>query len=67
MFMPPQHPDEHLMHERNRREAAQRDIESGRAGTRLKSLSTGDVIIFLVLGVAVLFGLWFLLSWLLPA
>jgi hypothetical protein len=32
---------------------------------RLKGLSTGDKIIFLVLGLAALAGGWFFLSWLL--
>jgi hypothetical protein len=60
-------PDEHLMQERHRREAAQRDARSGRPGKVWRGLSTGDKIIFLVLGVAALAGVWFFLSWLLTS
>jgi hypothetical protein len=49
---PPPHPDEHLMHEENRREALERDDKSGQTWQRQKSLSKGDKVIFLVLGVA---------------
>ncbi len=62
--IPPPNPDEHLMHERNRQQAAQRGARSGRPRMHLKGLSTGDMIIFAVLAVAVLAGLWFLISWL---
>jgi hypothetical protein len=64
--IPPPNPDEHLMHERNRQQAAQREARSGRTGMHLRGLSTGDMIIFAVLAVAVLAGLWFLISWLSP-
>ena len=60
--IPPPNPDEHLMHGKNR----QREASSGRPGMHVKGLSTGDVIIFAVLAVAVLGGLWFLVSWLSP-
>jgi hypothetical protein len=62
--IPPPHPDAHLRHEKNRNEAAERDARSGRRATRAGTLSTGDKIIFLVLGIASLAGLWFLFAWL---
>ena len=62
--IPPPHPDAHLRHEKNRNEAAERDARSGRRATREGTLSTGDKIIFLVLGIASLVGLWFLFVWL---
>ena len=62
---PPPHPDLHLRHENNRSAAADRDAGSGRRATRGGTLSGGDKIIFLVLGIASLAGLWFLVSWLL--
>jgi hypothetical protein len=65
--IPPRHPEEHLMHERTRRETAEREGRSGRHKLRLRGLSTGDIIIFLVLGIAVLAGLWLFLSWVSPA
>lgn len=58
---PPPHPDEHLMHERNRTEAAERENRSGQAGKRQRSLSKGDIIIFLVLAVGLLSGVLLLL------
>jgi hypothetical protein len=54
--IPPHHPEQHLMHERTRRETAEREGRSGRHKLRLRGLSTGDIIIFLVLGIAVLPG-----------
>ena len=65
MFIPPQHPDEHLMHDRNRQQEAQRNARSGHFRNRRQGLTTGDKIIFLVLGIAVLAGAWFLFWWLL--
>ena len=70
MFTPPTPPpnsDEHLMHERARRQAAERDARSGQSWKHHRVLSTGDKIIFLVLTVVVLAGVWFLLSWLLAS
>ena len=61
----PPHPDLHLRHEKSRNEAAERDARSGRRATGAGSLSNGDKIIFLVLGIASLAGLWFLFAWLL--
>lgn len=60
--VPPPHPDEHLRHERNRQEEAERDARSGRRGKWNGTLSTGDKIIFLVLGVIALGVTWFLFS-----
>ena len=62
--IPPPHPDAHLRDDKNRNEAAERDARSGRRATRVGVLSTGDKIIFLVLGIASLVGLWFLFAWL---
>ena len=63
MFTPPpqHHPDEHLMHERNRREALERDAGSGHHSN---GMTTGDKIIFSVLGIVTLAVLWFIFSWL---
>lgn len=61
---PPPHPDLHLRHEKNRNEAAERNASSGHGDGRAGALSTGDKIIFLVLGIASLAGLWFLFAWL---
>lgn len=66
MFTPPipPHPNVHLRHEKNRTEAAERDARSGHRATRQGTFSTGDKIIFLVLGIAILAGMWLLFSWL---
>jgi hypothetical protein len=52
------------MYERSRQEA-QRNARSGHLRNRHQGLTTGDKIIFLVLGLAVLAGAWFLFWWLL--
>lgn len=65
MFIPPPiNPEEHLMHERNRRGAENRDARNGRPRNGPGIMTTGDKIIFLVLGIAMLGGIWFLFSWL---
>ena len=62
---PPQHPDEHLMRERSRRETAERAARSGRPGKVWRGLSAGDRVIFLVLFLAFVVVMWFFFSWLL--
>lgn len=62
---PPDHPDEHLRVQQSRKEEAEREDQGGQNWRRRKSLSTGDIIIFLVIGVALLAGVWFFTSWLL--
>lgn len=65
MFIPPPvNPDEHLMHERNRRDAEDRDARSHQPRNGQGTLSGGDKIIFLVLGIVMLTGIWLLISWL---
>jgi hypothetical protein len=62
--IPPYQSEGHLMDERTRRETAGREARSGRHKLRLGGLSGGDVIIFLVLGIVILVGLWLLMTWL---
>ncbi len=61
--IPPPNPDEHLMLEKSRREAAQRDAGKGLAGKGHGLMTTGDKIIFSIVGLGTLAMMWFFFSW----
>ena len=50
---PPVNPDEHLMQERSRQNALDANSRRGQSWRGLKSLSGGDVLVFLGIGVVV--------------